>query len=137
LSLGLNYTYTESEQKSGSEKGQPLVNTPKHMVNGNLRWRASNKVSTWLRSEVRSARYRGEGVAQTALGSYKGYALFHLGGSLAVTDKFKLGLSIYNLLDKNFVDYLPYRNGAVTAYAAEYANLQEGRRAWISATVDF
>jgi outer membrane receptor for ferrienterochelin and colicins len=137
LSLGLNYTYTESEQKSGAAQGQPLVNTPRHMLNGNLRWRPTDKVSTWLRSEIRSDRYRGAGAAQTALGDYKGYALFHLGGSYQVTDAFKLSASIYNLLDQNFVDYLPYQSGVTTVYAAEYANLQEGRRLWLSATVDF
>ncbi|WCM26977.1 TonB-dependent receptor [Sphingomonas sp. QA11] len=137
LSLGLNYTYTESEQKSGSERGQPLVNTPRHMVNGNLRWKPSDKVSTWLRADIRSDRYRGAGVVQDALGNYKGYALFHLGGSLQVSRQFRLSASIYNLLDTDFVRYLPYRSGANTVYAAEYANLQEGRRLWLSATVDF
>ena len=137
LSLGINYTYTESEQKSGTERGEPLVNTPKHMINGNLRWRPVDKVSTWLRSEIRSARYRGVGAAQTALGSFKGYALFSLGGALQVTPKFKLSATMFNLLDKNFVDYLPYQSGATTVYAAEFANPQEGRRLWLSATVDF
>ena len=137
LSLGINYTYTESEQKSGTERGEPLVNTPKHMINGNLRWRPVDKVSTWLRSEIRSARYRGVGAAQTALGSFTGYALFSLGGALQVTPKFKLSATMFNLLDKNFVDYLPYQSGATTVYAAEFANPQEGRRLWLSATVDF
>ncbi|RYY26472.1 MAG: TonB-dependent receptor [Sphingomonadales bacterium] len=137
LTLGLNYTYTESEQKSGAEIGLPLTNTPKHMINGNLRWRVSDSVSTWVRTEVRSDRFRGAGAAQTALGDYKGYALFHLGGSLSVTEKFKLSATIYNVLNTDFVRYLPYRSGASTVYAGEYANNQEGRRLWLSATVDF
>lgn len=95
------------------------------------------KVSTWLRSEIRSDRYRGVGAAQTALGSFKGYALFSLGGALEVTQRFKLSATLFNLFDKNFVDYLPYRSGATTVYAGEYANPQEGRRLWLSATVDF
>lgn len=137
LSLGLNYTYTESEQKSGAEEGEPLVNTPKHMLNGNLRWRASEMISTWVRTEVRSDRYRGAGVAQDALGSFEGYALFHIGGTLEVTERMRLAASIYNVLDTDFVRYLPYASGASTVYAAEYANNQEGRRLWLSATVDF
>ncbi|MES2989595.1 MAG: TonB-dependent receptor [Pseudomonadota bacterium] len=137
LTLGLNYTYTESEQKSGAEIGLPLTNTPRHMVNGNLRWRASDSVSAWVRTEIRSSRYRGAGVAQNALGDYKGYALVHLGGSLNVTEKFKLSATVFNLLNTDFVRYLPYRSGATTVYAGEYANHQEGRRLWLSATVDF
>jgi outer membrane receptor for ferrienterochelin and colicins len=137
LSLGLNYTYTESEQKSGVSIGEPLVNTPKHMLNGNLRWKPTPTLSTWLRAEIRSDRYRGAGVEQTALGDYNGYALFHLGGSYDVTPNFKLSAAVYNLLDTDFVNYLPYQNGAATAYGAEYANNQEPRRLWVSATVDF
>ncbi|WP_346247501.1 TonB-dependent receptor domain-containing protein [Sphingomonas rustica] len=137
LSLGVNYTYTESEQKSGAQAGQPLVNTPKHMINGNLRWRPVQGLSTWLRTEIRSSRSRGVGVEQTALGDYKGYALFQLGGSYDITPNVKLSAAVYNLLDTDFVGYLPYQNGATTAYASEYANLQEPRRLWLSATFDF
>lgn len=139
LSLGLNYTYTESEQKSGAGMGEPLVNTPKHMLNTNLRWKVSDQISTWVRGEIRSDRYRGSSnaAAQNALGDYKGYALFHLGGSFDVTEAFKLSATIFNVLDKSFVNYLPYRSGANTVYAPEFANAQEGRRVWLSATVNF
>lgn len=137
LSLNLSYTYTESEQKTGASAGQPLVNTPRHMLNGNLRWIPADGVSTWLRADIRSSRYRGAGVEQTALGDYKGYALFHLGGSYSITPNVKLSAAVYNVLNTDFVEYLPYQNGATTAYGSEYANLQEPRRLWVSATFDF
>lgn len=137
LTLGLNYTYTESEQKSGAQKGLPLTNTPKHMVNGNLRWRVDDKATLWVRGEIRSSRYRGAGAPQTALGDFKGYELFHLGGSLQVTERFRLAATVFNIFDTDFVRYLPYASGNTTVYAAEYANNQEGRRLWLSATVDF
>lgn len=137
ITLGLNYTYTESEQKSGAQKGLPLTNTPKHMVNGNLRWRVDDKATLWVRGEIRSGRYRGVGVPQTMLGDFKGYELFHLGGSLEVTERFRLAATVYNIFDTDFVRYLPYASGNTTVYAAEYANNQEGRRLWLSATVDF
>ncbi len=137
VSLLLNYTYTESEQKSGAERGLPLIGTPKHMLNGNLRWKVNEQVGLWVRSEIRSSRYRGSGADQNALGNFKGYELFHLGGNLQVTDNFRLAATIFNLLDKNYVNYLPYQSGATTVYASEYANNQEGRRLWLSATIDF
>ncbi|QUT08295.1 TonB-dependent receptor [Sphingobium phenoxybenzoativorans] len=138
LSLGLNYTYTESEQKSGAEAGEPLVNTPKHMLNGNLRWKLNDRLATWVRAEIRSKRYRGAGAAQNALGSFKGYELFHLGANYQLTDNFRLGAAVYNIFDTDFVGYLPYASSpTATAYASEYANLEEPRRLWISATVDF
>lgn len=136
-SVSANYTYTDSEQKSGPSAGQPLVNTPEHMLNGALRWRASEKVNAWVRTEVRSERYRGAGAAQTALGDYKGYALFHLGGSYQVAENVRVNASIYNLFDQDFLNYLPYANGAATAYAGEYAIQQEPRRLWVSVNVDF
>jgi outer membrane receptor for ferrienterochelin and colicins len=135
--VSANYTYTDSEQKSGPAAGQPLVNTPEHMLNGSVRWRATDKLNAWVRTEVRSDRYRGAGAAQTALGDYKGYALFHLGGSYQVADNVRINATIYNLLDQDFLNYLPYASGATTAYAGEYAIQQEPRRLWVSVNVDF
>ncbi|WCT73712.1 TonB-dependent receptor [Sphingomonas naphthae] len=137
VSLSLNYTYTESEQKSGTEAGEPLVNTPRHMVNGNLRWKLTDALTTWARSEIRSKRYRGRGAEQTALGSYKGYALFHLGANYQLTPVIRLGAALYNVFDKDFTGFLPYQSGTQTIYASAYTNLQEPRRLWLSATVDF
>ena len=135
--VSANYTYTDSEQKSGPAAGQPLVNTPEHMLNGSVRWRATDQLNAWVRTEVRSDRYRGAGAAQTALGDYKGYALFHLGGSYQVADNVRINATIYNLFDQDFLDYLPYASGATTAYAGAYAIQQEPRRLWVSVNVDF
>lgn len=135
-----NYTYTESEQKSGAAAGQPLVNTPKHMFNAALRWRATDRLNAWLRAEVRSDRYRGAGAAQTALGDYKGYSLFHLGGSYRVADNVRINATVYNLFDKDFVSYERYASnaaGTTFEYGNEYNNNQERRRLWLSATYDF
>jgi outer membrane receptor for ferrienterochelin and colicins len=137
VSLGLNYTYTESEQKSGAEQGQPLVNTPKHMVNGNLRWKVSDKISTWVRGEYRSKRYRGAGVAQTALGSFRAYEQFHVGGNYQLTPVIRLSAAVYNILNKDFTPYLPYTSAGQTVYAGAYVNPQEPRRYWLSASIDF
>uniref|UniRef100_UPI0011CC2C5C TonB-dependent receptor n=1 Tax=Vogesella mureinivorans TaxID=657276 RepID=UPI0011CC2C5C len=62
--LKTNYTHTDSEQKSGAAAGQPLTNTPKHMLNAALEWQASEAFRLFLRSQYRSARYRGAGLAQ-------------------------------------------------------------------------
>ena len=137
LTLGVNYTFTESEQKTGAEQGQPLIGTPKHMLNGNLRWKIDEVASVWARADIRSSRYRGAGVVQDALGDFKGYELFHIGGALQITEAFRLAATVYNVLDTNFVDYVPYQDRGATVYAPEYANNQEGRRLLISATVDF
>lgn len=137
LSLTANYTYTETEQLSGTEKGMPLIGIPKHMFNGNLRWRVGDKASLWARAEVRSSRYRGNNVQQTALGDFRGYEVFHLGGSYQVAPAFRLAATVYNLLDTDYAVYESYRSGSATVFTPAYSINQEGRRLWLSATVDF
>ena len=133
--ISANYTWTDSEQKSGSGRGLPLTDTPAHMLNASLNWEASDRLSLWLRGEHRSERYRGQGAARNALGDYKAYELFHLGGAFQINDRVTLNAVVYNLLDEDFVSLIPY--GTPVAYGSEYANNQEPRRLWVSMRVNF
>lgn len=135
--INANYTYTETEQKSGASAGLPLTDTPEHMINATLRWNATERASLWLRGEYQSERFRGVGAARTALGDYGAFTLFHIGGGYDITENVRLGATIYNLLDEDFVSLLPYGNPANPTYAAEYANNQEPRRLWVSLNVAF
>jgi outer membrane receptor for ferrienterochelin and colicins len=138
--LATNYTWTQSEYKSGSNAGRPFVNTPKHSINTRLRWKATSTLSFWLSGEYRSKRYRGTdttGLAD-ALGDYKDYAISHLGASWKASERFTLNATINNLFDKDFVDYESYlHNGNNIRYAGTYANIYEGRRLWVSAILNF
>lgn len=137
-SLKANYTYTRSEQKSGSAAGQPLVNTPKHMANASLRWEVTPRANAWLRGEYRSERYRTPGIARDALGDYKAWAQLHLGGALSVAPNVTLNATIYNLLDEDFLEYAAYETATGgLAYTNVYNNMQEGRRLWLSANFLF
>jgi len=137
-SLTSNYTFTESEQKSGAEQGQPLYATPKHMVNSRLRWEATEKLSFWLSGEYRSERYRRAGPEKDAFGNYRSYALFHLGGSYQVTEHLTINATLYNLLNRDFVDYRPYtETDGSTDYENRYRINEEPRRLWMSATLTF
>lgn len=136
--LSANYTYTDSEQKSGEQEGEPLTDTPEHAVNATLRWQTTDRLSTWLSAEYRSKRYRNRERVRGApsfddLGDFKAYELFHLGGSYQVVDNVTLSATIYNLLDKDFVDYRTYDGGSDNVYA----NSEEGRRLWLSAIYEF
>ncbi len=147
-STSANYTYTKSEQKSGASAGLPLTDTPKHAVNLRVDWKPNAQWSAWARAEYRSERYRGDPASKTAstaaavqaLGDYKAYTQFHIGGSYRATPKFTLNAAIYNLFNKNFVDYGAYtymdKGKPVTAYANRYRNPQEGRRLWVSGTYE-
>ena len=145
--IGGNYTFTESEQKSGTNEGMPLTNTPKHMLNSNLRVTPSSKTSAWVRGEYRSERARRTSTAANpayeALGDYKAYGLIHLGGAVDVASNVTLSATIYNLLDTDFLRYASYpvavtaQNPTGTAYTNVFNNHQEGRRLWLSTNVAF
>ena len=140
-----NYTYTDSEQESGASAGKPLSDTPKHAVNARLTWDITPGWNSWLRAEHRSERYRDPGTsaatraAREALGDYKGYTLLHLGTSYQFSPTISFNAAIYNLLNKDFVDYRPYRTSATAAptYSSVYVNNIDGRRLWLSMNVDF
>ena len=55
VSINLSYTYTDSEQKSGEYKGEPLNQLPEHLASLNVDWQATDTVSPWA-----TVRYRGE-----------------------------------------------------------------------------
>ena len=138
--LKTSYTFTDSEQKSGSEQGQPLTDTPKHMLNATLNWQATEQFNAWLSGEYRSERFRARERSRGEasfddLGDFKAYTLFNLGGSYQVSDKVALNATIYNLFDKDFIDYRPFDNGS--SYGNTYANIEEGRRLWLSTNISF
>ena len=105
------------------------------MANADLRWNATDRLTAWLRGEYRSERFRSDAPARAALGDFKAYSLFHVGGSFQVTEHVTVNATIYNLFDRDFVRLLPY--GSPVAYGAEYTNNQEPRRLWLSVKVDF
>lgn len=148
LSLQTNYTYTDSEQRSGRNRGARLTNVPRHMANGRLSWQATERVQSWLRMELRgdsdrfTSRYNNlsaqNKAAYDALGNtIKGYALFHLGGAYRISDNVTLNATVYNLLDRDFLTYSTYSYKGQDYYASDNGILQEGRRLWLSANVTF
>ncbi|MCL4852050.1 MAG: TonB-dependent receptor [Bryobacteraceae bacterium] len=136
-----NYTYTQSEQRSGAQVGQPLVNTPKHMYNATTRYLATSRLNLWLRIEARSNRTRGTAATAVAatdqIGPFKGYGMAHLGGGFQLSRRVTLNAAINNLLNTDFLTYRPYVYNNATAYASVYNNLQEPRRVWMSLTYMF
>lgn len=105
ISLRGNYTWTDSEQKSGSEAGQPLTNTAEHMVNATLEWQATDLLVVDLQAELRSDRYRGwDSVSDQPL-YYKNYEVLNLGASYRLSDNIDLNARINNLLDTDFTSY--------------------------------
>ncbi len=54
VNLSTNYTYTETEQKSGALKGEPLNQMPKHMFNATVDFDINETLDVWTRLHYRS-----------------------------------------------------------------------------------
>lgn len=138
--LSGNYTLTDSEQKSGDAAGEPLVNSPRHMLNASLGWRFDDRLDLSLRAQYRSSRYRGAGPAQDQLGDYKPYTVFHLAARWQHSEALGFNVSLQNLFDKQFVDYVPYVSDPGTGalgYTSTRLNNEDGRRLWLSMNYSF
>ena len=67
------------------------------------------------------------------LGDFKSYALLHIGSNFMVNDNLDVGVALYNVFDKNFIDF----EKVGSSYYNNYSNTQEGRRVQLSTTFKF
>ncbi|MCL2899886.1 TonB-dependent receptor [Brenneria tiliae] len=154
--LNLNYTFTDSEQKDGNNKGARLTNTPKHMANARLNWSVNDKLSTWLKAEYRSKTARftenyanlsaANKVVHDNLGSdFKSFTVFNLGGSYKLSQDVTVNGAVNNLLDKDFTKTHVFAVGNSTTTAGDYftssqstaGSVLPGRNYWVSVNVTF
>ncbi|GGK11538.1 TonB-dependent receptor domain-containing protein [Luteimonas terricola] len=141
LSLRANYTFTDSEQLSGADKGLPLTDTAKHMANATLGWQATDRFSMQLVSETRSKRYRDavDGVRR----DYEDYTAFHLGAQYRFNDSISINARINNLLDEDFTSFQTIwtqdaNTGAwAPTYLDDYNNKDKSRNLWVGLNVQF
>lgn len=106
VSLGANYTYTDSEQRSGVFRGEPLNKMPKHMFNTTLDWQASDRLGTWTRLNYRNK--TSEYLSRTSMAqSTPSYTLVDLGGTYDVNKNVKLLAGIYNVFNEQ-IEYDSY-----------------------------
>ncbi|MCD9005257.1 TonB-dependent receptor [Luteimonas sp. XNQY3] len=136
-----NYTYTDSEQKSGSNAGRPLGNSAKHMANATLDWQATDAFNLFLTAEARSKRYRGFDTALAQELYWKDYEVLHLGASYRFNETITVNARINNLLDRDFTSYqytFIEDNGSYTLSAQDdYNNKDKARSVWLSVNVRF
>ncbi|MFB9136068.1 TonB-dependent receptor domain-containing protein [Vibrio olivae] len=52
--LRQSYTFSETEQKSGEYKGEPLNDIAKHMYNASIEWQATEQLMLWTQGNYRS-----------------------------------------------------------------------------------
>ncbi len=142
-----NYTYTDSEQKSGAQEGRPLGNSAKHMANATLDWFATDKLNVFLTAEMRSKRYRGLHAITGDELYYKDYEVLHLGASYRATHWLTVNARVNNLLDRDFTTYKTefrdlnsdgdYLDTNETLFFDDYNNKDKARAYWISLNARF
>ncbi|WP_418179109.1 TonB-dependent receptor domain-containing protein [Aliarcobacter lanthieri] len=96
-----SYTYNDTEQKSGSDKGKPFTDTPKHMFNAGLDWDVTSKLLLWTQ-----VNYNGKTSGRVPQGGgdlgleKKAYTLVDLGGVYKYDNKLQFSAGVYNIANK-------------------------------------
>lgn len=99
VSVTANYTYTDSEQKTGTFAGEPLNRLPKHMANSTLNLDVTPKLTSWTRINHRGE--SSEGLNRTSMQeALPSYTFVDTGISYSINDAISIYAGIYNLLDK-------------------------------------
>ncbi|MCK1966914.1 ligand-gated channel protein [Franconibacter sp. IITDAS19] len=123
LNLTANYTFTESEQKSGQFSGKPLNKMPKHMFNTTLDWQATPDVGFWSRLNLRGK--SSEYLSRTAMAQgTPSYTQVDVGLRYHAAKDLLLTAGVYNVFDKQ-IDY------------ATYDTILDGRRYTLGLTYNF
>lgn len=123
LDVMASYTYTESEQKTGEFKGEPLTKQPRHMVNALLDWSVTPRFNAWLQGNYRSE--TSDYLGRTAISEgTPGYGFVDVGGVYQLTDDLDLKAGLYNIANREVTD-------------DTYGVVLDGRRLNVGLTLDF
>lgn len=118
-----NYTYTDTEQKSGKFKGKPLNEMPKHMFNTTIDWQNTDAMNLWGRYNFRSE--TSEYLGRTSMSKGRpAYGMIDVGLNYKATRQLQVAAGIYNLFDKE-ID------------TATYSYVLDGRRYNLGLTYNF
>jgi outer membrane receptor for ferrienterochelin and colicins len=121
FTLSANYTWSDSEQKTGRYQGQALNRIPKHAANSTLDWRANDKLNLWTKVSFNGK----ETTTSTAKPvEYPSYTQWDLGGSFKVNQQTTIYTGVYNLTDKQIREKTVGRT-------------LDGRRYWVALNIDF
>ncbi|MFM6957736.1 MAG: TonB-dependent receptor domain-containing protein, partial [Acinetobacter sp.] len=99
VNVSANYTFTDTEQKSGVNSGKPLNEMPKHMFNITADWEISDQFSSWGRVNYRSK--TSDYLSRTTMAKGKpAYTMVDVGVNYKPTQNIAVAAGIYNLFDK-------------------------------------
>ncbi len=99
VNVSANYTFTDTEQKSGINKGKPLNEMPKHMFNTTADWEINDQFSSWGRVNYRSK--TSDYLSRTTMAKGKpAYTMVDVGLNYKPTQNIAVAAGVYNLFDK-------------------------------------
>ena len=137
--VDISYAYTDTEQKSGDKKGEPLNSVPLHSLTTKL----SYKTPSWQLY----GRYKGNfkrptsnisaraGYEQNVPKFYKTLHMVDLGTSYRFSNGVTLGFVANNLLDIDTTkDFIMWQQNFAKA---SYSTMIPGRNYWLSVSADF
>lgn len=147
LRLRANYTLTDSEQKSGVNKGLPLGESARHMANASLDWQATDKLSFLLSGQFQSRRFRELHVITNERLNYRPYHIVNLGAAYQANERLTFNVRVNNLLNKDYTSYRTefrqldddsgYSGTNETLFFDDYNNKDKGRSLWVSVNARF
>lgn len=115
-----NYTFSDSEQKTGKDKGRPLNSIPKHSANITFDTEPTEQLNLWARYN-----YRGEMISTNADNEHsKAYNLYDVGVNYKFTPKITAKMAINNVFDKEL-------------NSSEHYKVLDGRRYTVGLNVNF
>lgn len=137
--VDLSYAYTDTEQKSGKQKGKPLNAIPLHSLSSKLSYKTKNS-STYLSYKGLLKKTTEKLSPATGFAIPKYYKDIHivdLGTNYRFDNGITLGFMINNLLDKDFTqDYIEY-SSSTTGVRSAYGTMLPGRNYWLNISADF
>src|SRR5690606_29635041 len=121
--LNTSYTFTDSEQKTGEFKGEPLNKIPRHMINAGVDWQTTDRLQSWVRVNHRSRTSDYQSRTSMADGT-PGYSMVDLGLNYRASEHLTLKAGVYNVGDRQVTN-------------ADYEMVLDGRRYTAGLVVDF
>ncbi|KQQ64976.1 ligand-gated channel protein [Pseudomonas sp. Leaf127] len=115
-----NFTYTDSEQKSGANAGAPLALTPERKANVRADWQFSDRLDLYAAINYYGKEYGSTLTEEPA----PAYTTGDLGGSYEFSKHLSFNAALQNVTDKRLDD-------------ETYGNVNYGRTLWASTTVRF
>lgn len=118
-----SYTFTDSEQKSGEFKGEPLNKIPKHMLNAGLDWQTTAMLNLWIDANIRgeTSDYLGRDSMDDGT---PGYGFVDAGLVYQLNESARVKAGLYNIGDKQVTN-------------DTYGVVLDGRRLNLGLAVDF